>query len=211
MLRIFGDPVSGNCLKAKWTCDLLGIPHEWVDQPFLAGETRQAEFLAINPMGQIPAVILEDGETLAQSNAIILYLNRKYGGGLLPRDPLAYGRVLQWMFWEQYTHEPAIAVRRALLAIRKLPEAELDPGLLVRGNAALALMQRALEGRDHLVGPGLTAADIALVAYTRVAHEGGFNLADYPDVERWVAITERELGLAPARSALPHSSLQGTH
>ena len=110
-LQIYGDRVSGNCLKVKWTADRLGIPYRWIQTDVRKAETRTPEFLALNPAGQVPMVVLEDGRPLAQSNAIILHLAE--GSDLIPGDAYARARMLEWMFWEQYSHEPYIAVVRA--------------------------------------------------------------------------------------------------
>jgi glutathione S-transferase len=194
---LYGDPISGNCLKPKWTADLLGIPYTWVTVDVVKAETRTAEFLAMNPAGQVPLARWPDGRTLPQSNAIMLYLAE--GSRLIPKDAFARAQMSSWLFWEQYTHETAIAVRRFHKHYLQKPDSEIDPALLEKGNRALALMEKQLGYTDWLVGEGLTVADIALVAYTRVAHEGGFDLGRFPAVDRWVRRTEAALGLAPAR------------
>ncbi|HQT52932.1 MAG TPA: glutathione S-transferase N-terminal domain-containing protein, partial [Phenylobacterium sp.] len=103
-MRIFGDSISGNCLKVKWTADHLRLSYDWIETDVLKAATRTPEFLALNPAGQVPAVILDDGRPLAQSNAIILHLAE--GSALIPADPYDRARMLEWMFWEQYSHEP---------------------------------------------------------------------------------------------------------
>jgi len=193
-LTIYGDRISGNCLKVKWVADSVGVPWRWVDVDVLKGETRTPDFLRLNPAGQVPLVVLEDGRTLAQSNAIMLYLAE--GSDLIPADAFDRARMFEWMFWEQYTHEPAIAVRRFHRAYLNRPDDEIDPALMVRGRAALARMQAALSApgcAGWLAGGRLSLADVALVAYTRVAHEGGFDLAEYPAVQAWVARVEATL------------------
>src|SRR5580700_2400522 len=102
-MRIYGDPISGNCLKVKWVCDFLGLSYRWIDVDILKGESRTAAFLAMNPAGQVPVVILDDNRPIAQSNAIILYLAE--GSGLIPTDAFERAKMLEWMFWEQYSHE----------------------------------------------------------------------------------------------------------
>ncbi len=195
-ITIYGDHRSGNCLKVKWTCERLGLPYRWIEVDVVAGETRRPEFLARNPAGQVPTVELEDGRILAQSNGIMLFLVERAGGaGLIPADLYERARMYEWLFWEQYSHETAIAVARFQMAYLGKPREALDPRLFERGEAALARMETALAGSDWLVGDGLTLADIALVAYTRVAHEGGFDLAAYPAVKAWVGRVERELGI----------------
>lgn len=187
-MRIYGDSISGNCLKVKWTADLLGIPYEWVETSVLDGDTRTPEFLAMNPAGQVPLIRYDDGGALAQSNAIILTLAE--GSRLIPADARARARMLEWLFWEQYSHEPYVAVARFQLRYLGRTPADLDPKIVERGKGALKLLDDALKSADYLAGDALTLADIALVAYTRVAHEGGFDLGDYPAVRRWVARVE---------------------
>lgn len=193
-LLIYGDPISGNCLKVKWVADHLGIPYRWVDVDVVNRETRTPEFLARFPAGQVPAVVLPDGRTLAQSNAIILHLAE--GSDLIPSDPYDRATMLQYMFWEQYSHEPTIAVRRFHKHYLGKAEADIDSSLMAKGNAVLALMEARLEANDGwFAGSGLTLADVSLVAYTRVAHEGGFDLNPYPAVRSWVTRVEASLAI----------------
>ena len=192
-MTIYGDPISGNCLKVKWTADRLALPYRWIDVAVTKGETRTPQFLAVNPTGQVPAVILADGRTLSQSNAIILHLAED--SDLIPADAYARAKMYEWMFWEQYSHEPYIAVRRFFKTYLNRDDADIDPKLLVRGKAALTRMEGALAASPFFVGDALSLADIALVAYTRVAPEGGFDLAEYPVVQAWVGRVEGELGL----------------
>jgi glutathione S-transferase len=194
MLTIYGDDRSGNCLKVRWTAQLLDLPFRWVKVMALTGATQDPAFLALNPAGQVPVVTLNDGRALAQSNAIVLHLAE--GSGLIPANSYDRAKALEWMFWEQYSHEPVIAVRRADVQFRKRPEAEIDPGLLPRGRKVLAIMDSWLTGNAWFSGPAFGVADIALIAYTRVAHEGGFTLEETPAVKRWVAACEAILGLA---------------
>jgi glutathione S-transferase len=198
VVTLYGSSDSGNCLKGKWVAERLGVPVEWIETNTFAGETRTPEFLAINPAGQVPVAILADGRMLAQSNAIMLYLAE--GADLVPREPYERAKMFEWLFWEQYSHEPAIAVRIARKHFLKQRDEDLDPALLTKGKAALARMETELRNTPYLVGEAFTLADIALVAYTRYAHRGGFELADYPSVRDWVVRVERELGL---ESALP--------
>lgn len=193
--KIYGDPVSGNCLKVKWTADILGLNYEWIDTDVLKGETRTEKFLALNPAGQVPLVMTPDGRALAQSNAILLYLAEKHGGGLIPVDAYARAKVYEWLFWEQYSHEPYIAVRRFLKTYLKKPESEIHPKLLDKGLAALTLMDRQLQSSPWIAGDAFTLADISLVAYTRAAHEGGFDLHAFPAVRDWVARIEKRLDI----------------
>jgi glutathione S-transferase len=201
VLTLYGNSGSGNCLKVKWVATLLKTPYEWIEVDTFAGGTRTEDFLSINPAGQVPAVILPDGRALAQSNAIMLHLAETAHSALIPRDAYARARMYEWLFWEQYSHEPTIAVRRAQLFFLHRSEDEIDPELLNRGRRALGRMELGLLGSDYLVGEALTLADIALVAYTRVAHEGGYDLSEFPAVRAWVRRVERDLGLTPVEEA----------
>ncbi len=195
MMKIHGSSDSGNCLKVKWVAERLGVAFEWIETNSFTGATRTPEFLAINPAGQVPVVVFLDGRALAQSNAIMLHLAE--GTDLVPTDAFARAKMLEWMFWEQYSHEPAIAVRIARLYFLKMRQEELDPALLTKGAAALARMERQLQQTAFLTGSTFTLADIALVAYTRAAHRGGFDLANYPAVHAWVRAVEGKLSLLP--------------
>jgi glutathione S-transferase len=190
-MKIYGDSKSGNCLKVKWTADFLGIPYQWIETDIMVGQSRTPAFLAMNPAGQVPAVILDDGRPLAQSNAIILYLAE--GSKLIPADAYDRARMLEWLFWEQYSHEPYIAVARFQVRYLGKAVSELEQRLVERGWAALKRMEDGLAASRFLVGDSLTLADVALVAYTRAGHEGGFGLADYPKVQAWVARVEQAL------------------
>lgn len=193
MFTLYGDRLSGNCLKVKWVADTLGLTYRWVDVDVVAGEAKAPDFVAKFPMGQVPAVEWDDGRRLAQSNALMLTLAS--GSLLIPVDEFARGQMLQWLFWEQYSHEPAIAVRRFQKYYLGKPDSEIDPALERKGRAALDQMQSHLATRDWFVGDGLTCADIGLVAYTRVAHEGGFDLAEWPAVAAWVDRVEQALDI----------------
>jgi glutathione S-transferase len=195
-LTVYGDSISGNCLKVKWVAERLAIPFRWIETDVLKAQTRQPGFLALNPAGQVPLAILEDGRPLAQSNAIMVHLAE--GTDLIPQDRYDRARMFEWLFWKQYSHEPYVAVARFQMAYLGKPASDLEPRIVERGKAALQRLEDGLEARQFLVGAGLTLADIALVAYTRVAHEGGFDLADYPAVKAWVARVELALGIDPA-------------
>ena len=192
-MRIFGDSISGNCLKVKWTADHLGLTYEWIETDVMKAATRTPEFLALNPAGQVPAVILDDGRPLAQSNAIILHLAD--GSDLIPVDAYDRARMLEWMFWEQYSHEPYVAVARFQVRFQGKPVADLEPRIVERGKAALQRLEDGLATSAFLVGDRVSLADVALVAYTRVCHEGGFSLEGYPKVGAWVARVEQSLGI----------------
>jgi glutathione S-transferase len=191
MITIYADLASGNCHKVLWVARYLHIPHRVVDIDVVAGGARTVEFLAVNPWGKVPAVVLDDGRLLTESNAIIAYLAD--GSALIPTARYPRARMLQWMFWEQYSHEPAIAVRRYRKHFLGQTEAQLDPALLTSGQAALAEMERALAGGGFLAGDAVSLADVALVAYTRLAHEGGFDLTAFPAVRLWVGRVEAAL------------------
>ncbi len=192
-ITIYGDSISGNCLKVKWTADRLSIPYEWIEVDVVKGEAQRDEFRRLNPAAQVPTVMFEDGRTLAQSNAIVAHLAE--GSSLIPEDAYWRAKMFEWMFWEQYSHEPYIAVRRFHMHYLKKPESDLDPKLKLRGDQALARMQAWLEAAPYLVGQSLTCADISLLAYTRMSHEGGFDLSEFPAVAAWVQRLDAELGL----------------
>jgi glutathione S-transferase len=194
-LMIYGDLNSGNCLKVKWVCDALAIAYGWIDVDTMKGETRTPEFLALNDAGQVPVVKLAGGETLAQSNAIIRYLARD--SRFVPRDALMQAKMDEWLFWEQYSHEPYVAVCRFMMVYLGKSADQLDSDKVRRGYAALTRMEGRLSQKPFLAGDAFTLADVSLLAYTRVAHEGGFSLADYPAIRRWIADSERMLGLSP--------------
>jgi len=195
-ITVYGDSISGNCLKIKFVCDRLGLRYRWVETSVLKAETRTPEFLAMNPAGQVPVMQLKDGRLLAQSNAIILYLAE--GSDLIPSDTFDRAVMLQWMFWEQYSHETVIAVRWFHKAYLKKPDAEIDAALLPKGERVLTVMNDRLAKEPYFVARKLSLADIALVAYTRWAHEGGFDLARYPKVQDWIRRVEDDLGLEHA-------------
>ena len=197
MLRLYDYLPSGNGYKVRLLLRLLGRPFELVEKDIVKGETRTPEFLAMNPNGRIPLLELENGEFLPESNAIMFYLAE--GTKFLPEDRLDRARVLQWMFFEQYSHEPNIAVVRFWLQHTDMtPEREaMLPAKKAGGYAALDVMENRLGGRDWLVGDGMTIADIALYAYTHVAHEGGFELDDYPAVRGWLARVAATPGYIP--------------
>ena len=194
MLRIYGDLRSGNCLKVKYTADFLGLAYQWEAIDILRGESRRADFLARNPQGQVPVVEFDDGRCLAQSNAIIRYLARD--SVLLPRDAFAQAKIDEMLFWEQYSHEPYIAVCRFHLLYLGRDAAQREPWRVERGEAALDLMEGLLGQRAWMAGDTFTVAYISLLAYTRVAHEGGFVLDARPRLVAWTGRCEAQLGLA---------------
>lgn len=192
-MKIYGDLKSGNCLKVKWVCDRLSRRYTWVEIDTMKSESRTSEFLKLNSAGQVPVVELDDGRTLAQSNAIIRYLAR--GTDLIPAEAFLAAKMDEWLFWEQYSHEPYIAVCRFQMVYLGQSQGELDPDKVKRGYFALARMEHQLHDTQFLVGDALSLADVALLAYTRVAHEGGFHLDGYASVRRWIADSEKVLGL----------------
>jgi glutathione S-transferase len=187
MFTAYGMSDSGNCYKVKLALEQLALPYRWVEVSTTKGETKSAAFLKKNPNGQVPALELEDGSFLAESNAILAYLAD--GSPLVPADRLGRARMLQWMFFEQYSHEPCIAVARAI--VRYQPpdsprRAEL-PRLRERGNKALGVMEQHLAREPFFAAGRYTVADIALYAYTHCAADGGFDLGAYPAVTAWLA------------------------
>ena len=194
MLTVHGDIRSGNCLKVKWMLDVLGRDYQWVEVDIMSGGSRTPEFLALNPFGQVPTLVLEDGRTLAQSNAILLHLAE--GSPWSPADPWERAKMLEWLFWEQYSHEPYVAVARFQRVYAGKTAYEVEPRLIERGNVALTRMEDALSHELWLAGgEAPTLADLALVAYTRVADEGGFDLGEYPKVRDWISRTEAAFGI----------------
>jgi len=189
MPTLYQDPRSGNCYKAVLTAAHLGLPLKTVDIEVVSGVTRMPDFLAKNPNGRVPTLELDDGRFLPESNAIIWYLAE--GSPLIPADRFDRARMLQWMCFEQYSHEPYIAVARFWMTFvpkEKLREKEhLIPEWHAKGNAALAVMEDRLNKRDWFAGGAYSLADIALYAYTHCAGEGGFDLTKYPAVAAWLA------------------------
>lgn len=197
MLTVYGMKASGNCYKVQLLLELLGRPYRWVEVNSAAGETRTPEFLAKNPNGRVPLLELEDGRRLPESNAILCFLAE--ASPFLPKDAFARAQVLQWLFFEQYSHEPYVAVARFICGW--LPEdhprrAEL-PRLRERGHQALAVMEQHLAGQHYFVGERCTVADIALYAYTHKAADGGFDLAPYPALRAWLARVEAQPCFVP--------------
>ncbi len=186
MLRLYDFPDSGNGYKVRLLLNQLAIPFELIKLDIMKGETRTPEFLAKNPNGRIPTLELEDGSYLAESNAILFYLAE--GTPFLPDDRSTRARALSWMFFEQYNHEPNIAVARywlkhlAMDETRRAALAERQ----AKGRDALGVMEGHLTKQDFLAGGAYSIADIALYAYTHVAEEGGFDLEPYPAIGAWL-------------------------
>ena len=185
-MKIYGDTQSGTCYKVQLVCQLLNIDHQWIDVDILAGDTKSDDFLKKNPNGKIPLLELDSGETLSESNAIINYL--AFGSDLYPNDRLAQARVLQWQFFEQYSHEPFIAVARFINKYLGLPADKADEYAAKQtgGHKALQVMEQQLAETPFLAGEKVTTADISLYAYTHVADEGGFELEAYPAIRAWL-------------------------
>lgn len=185
-MKIYGDIQSGNCYKIKLLASILKLEHEWIHLDILAGETRNNEFLSKCPNGKVPLLELDDGRYLWESNAILNYLAQ--GSNLLPSSIFQRAKVLQWQFFEQYSHEPYIAVARYIAKYLDMPEerkAEYH-GKQKGGHKALGVMEEQLTQTPYLAGQEMTIADISLYAYTHVAHEGGFSLEDYPRIRAWI-------------------------
>jgi len=185
MLRLYDYLPSGNGYKVRLLLTQLGLPFERVELDILKSETRTAAFLEKNPNGRIPLLELDNGELLAESDAILFYLAD--GTAFLPSDRFARARILQWMFFEQYSHEPNIATLRFWMHSELTEERRtmLD-GKRKLGYAALDVMEQHLRGRTFFVGARYSIADIALYAYTHVAPEGGFDLSGFPTVRSWL-------------------------
>lgn len=185
MLKVYGDIQSGNCYKVKLLLSLLNIEHEWLHVSILDGGSQTNEFLQKNPNGKIPTVEFTDGRCLSESNAILSYFAEDTD--FTSDDKFDRAKIAQWLFFEQYSHEPYIAVARFIQYYLNMPaerQAEYE-SLQVGGHKALALLNKQLATSAYLVGEQLSIADIALYAYTHVAHQGGFDLALYPQVTAW--------------------------
>lgn len=197
-MKLYGMTDSGNCYKPRLLLAKLGIPYEHVEVSSRDGSTRKPDFLAKNPNGRVPVLELDDGRFLSESNAILLHLAE--GTRFLPSDPYQRALVYQWLFFEQYSHEPFVAVRRALLMY---PEraAQATPerlgATLEGGNHALGVMERQLSRTPFLAGEAYTVADIALYAYTHDTHNGGFDLAAFPAVSAWLERVRNDPGHIP--------------
>lgn len=187
MLTLYQQQDSGNCYKVRLLLSHLRQPYRTVAVSSLDGSTRRPDFLARNPIGKVPTIELDDGRFLAESNAILLYFAE--GTALLPADAYDRAQTYQWLFFEQYSHEPAIAVRRALSVY---PERRADATearmaqLLEAGNRALSVLEQRLAAADWLAGGAFSVADISLYAYTHMAGQGGYDLDAFPGIGRWL-------------------------
>ena len=196
-MKVYGDIQSGNCYKVKLLLALLAKNHQWCHVDILNKESQTPEYLAKNPNGKIPLLELDNGECLAESNAILNYLAQ--GTPFLPEDALTRAKVLQWQFFEQYSHEPYIAVARFINKYLGLPDDRLADyeSKQAGGHKALAVMEQQLSQTLFLVGDAITIADISLYGYTHVASEGGFDLSQYPAISDWLLRIEAEKKYLP--------------
>lgn len=198
MKTIYGMIDSGNCYKPRLLMAKLGERFNHVEVSSRDGGTRTASYLARNPNGMVPLLELEDGRRLAESNAILLFLAE--GSRFVPQDGYQRGLVYQWLFFEQYSHEPYIAVRKALLTFRERAGDATPERLaltLERGNRALGVMERHLAENSFFAGEFYSVADIALYAYTHTADKGGFDLPAFPAVGAWLKRVEADPGHVP--------------
>ncbi|AWV07421.1 glutathione S-transferase [Lysobacter maris] len=201
MITVYGFSPSGNCHKVRLLLEQLGKredrDYRWVEINSAIGETRSADYLALNPAGKVPMLALDDGRVLVESNAILHWLAE--GSAYLPEDPWQRAQALSWMFFEQYSHEPCIAVARFICGWTPLDSprrAEL-PALREKGRAALAVMERHLQSHEWFSGPAYGIADIALFAYTDVAGHGGIELTPFPAVLDWLRRVRATPGFVP--------------
>lgn len=194
MNTVYGDMQSGNCYKIALLCSNLELPFEWKPVSAVDGETRTEEFLKMNPAGQIPVVVLDNGEILTQSNAVLNYF--AHGTRLMPDTALGRARVHEWQFFEQYNHEPTIAVRRFIQKFLGMPaERKADYDSREEGGyRALTIMENHLAAHPFLVGQSYTAADVSLYAYTHVAHEGGMEMSRFPAIRNWLERVREQPG-----------------
>ncbi len=186
MFRVYGTSASGNCHKVRMALEALALPYAWTEIDAGRGDTRTPEFLAMNPNGKVPVLEIEPGTYLPESNAILWYLAE--GTPLLPSSALPRAQVLQWLFFEQYSHEPYIAVARFLRKFHPDPESQhaLAESKMKGGYRALEVMEGRLAQDPYFVGARYSIADIALYAYTHVAGDGGFDLGPFPAVRAWL-------------------------
>lgn len=192
MYRLYEFSPSGNAYKVRLLLTQLEIAFERVEMDILKGETRTPEFIAKNPNGRIPVLEIQPGLFLSESNAILFYLSE--GTQYLPNDRLERAQVLQWLFFEQYSHEPNIATSRFWISILGKASEYQDALNKKRelGYAALEVMEKHLIDHTFFVGERYTIADIGLFAYTHVAHEGGFDLTRFPAIKAWLERVEAQ-------------------
>lgn len=197
MITVYGMSMSGNCYKLRLLLEQLGRDYRWIEVDSARGETRTPAFLARNPNGRVPLIELEDGRVLVESNAILCWLAE--GTGFVPADAWQRAQALSWMFFEQYSHEPYIAVARFIRGWTPAdsPRRADLPRLRERGHQALAVMERHLQSADWFAGAAYGIADIALFAYTHCAGDGGFDMSAYPRIRAWLARVRATPGFVP--------------
>ena len=183
-MKLYDYLPSGNSYKVRLMLSYLKLPYEWVNLDIIHGETQTQAYKSKNPVGQIPLLELSDGRRIAESNAILFFLAE--GTPYWPSNAFDQAKCLQWMFFEQYKHEPSIAVARFIHNYFPKERADELPDLMEKGAIALSIMEDHLAENLWFVGGGRSIADIALYAYTHVAGEGGFNLSDYPNILAWL-------------------------
>lgn len=205
-VAVYGYSVSGNCHKLRLLLEQLGRDYRWIETDSSKGDTRTPEYLAKNPNGKVPMLELDDGRILVESNAILHYLAE--GSPYLPDHAWQHAQALSWMFFEQYSHEPYVAVARFIRGWTPLdsPRRADLPRLIERGEQALAVMERHLQSHDWFTGPDYGIADIALFAYTAVADQGGFDLAKYPAVRAWLARVRATPGFVEMPEPAPENT-----
>ena len=199
-MKIYGMNISGNCLKVKYVCDYLNLSYEWLEIHSKKDQSKietseeadnKAALLKLNPAGEVPTIELEDGRVLAQSNAIILFLADK--SALLPGDAYSRAKVNEWLFWEQYSHEPCIAVCISHMTLMGRTQEQLDAWRVEGGNNALDIMNQHLSDKSWFVGEQFTLADITLFAYTQKAEKGGFDISQRIHIKDWLSRCEDKL------------------
>jgi glutathione S-transferase len=208
-MRLYDFHDSGNGYKVRLALSQLGHDYDYHEVDILGGQSRTQDFLSRNPNGRIPVLELDDGTCLSESGAILAFLAE--GTHLLPEERLARARVLQWMFFEQYSHEPYIATVRFWMKHQD-PGPERERRIIERrpgGRAALAVMEQHLRGRSFFVDDRYSIADIALYAYTHVADEGGYDLREYPAVGDWIARVQEQPGWIALTAAAPAAAAAG--
>lgn len=183
-MKVYGTSVSGNCYKIKLLLHLLKIPYEWIEIDTRKGETKTREFLLKNPVGKVPLLELDSGEFLSESNAILYFLAKETR--FFPNDHFVQSKILQWMFFEQYSHEPYIAVNRWLIHFQNKKDDPKIPGNHTKGLEALRIMDEHLTKNRFFGSEEPSIADISLFAYTHVAEEGHFPLSDFPNLSSWI-------------------------
>ena len=199
-LTAYGYSASGNCHKVRLILEQTGRPYRWVEVDSPNGATRTADYLAKNPNGKVPMLERADGAVLTESNAILCWLAE--GTSLLPGDAWQRAQAMSWLFFEQYSHEPYVAVARFIRGWTPAdsPRRADLPNLIARGEQALSVMERHLQQHAWFTGPAYGIADIALHAYTHCAGDGGFDLGKFPAIQAWIARVEATPGFVAMRA-----------